>query len=83
MDRLVVSVLDESGARQFSAKFPTPKTAKDFIEWRIEELLDQGATYIVVTEKDAQTESRYRAADIADCVFIPADWRYARVREAA
>ncbi len=43
MGRLVVSVLDGSGARQFSAEFPTSKTAKDFVEWRIEELLDQGA----------------------------------------
>ncbi len=83
MGRFVVSVLDASGARQFSAEFPTPKTARDFIEWRIEELLDQGAKYILVADNDTQTETRYRAAGIADCVFIPADWRYARVREAA
>ena len=55
MGCLVVSVLNESGARQLSAGFPSHKTAKDFVEWRIEELLAQGARYVVVAEKNAQT----------------------------
>lgn len=80
MGCLVVSVLNESGARQFSAEFPSHKTAKNFVEWRIEELLDQGAKYVVVADKDAQTETRFRAAGIADCIFvtIKTDWRSAR-----
>ncbi len=83
MRRLVVSVLNESGVRQLSAEFPTPKAAKHFIEWRIEELLDDGAAYVVVADTETQTETKYRAARIADCVFVARDWRYARVREAA
>ncbi len=83
MRRLVVSVLNESQACQFSAEFPTSKAAKDFIEWRIEELLDQGAAYVVVADKDTQLQTKYRAAGIADCVFVQADWRYALVKEAA
>jgi hypothetical protein len=85
MGCLVVSVLNESGARQFSAEFPSHKTAKDFVEWRIEELLAQGARYVVVADKDTQTETRYDAAGIANCVFIgiKTGWRYALAREAA
>jgi hypothetical protein len=58
---------------------------KAFVEWRIKELLAQGAIYVVVADKDAQTETRYHAAGTADCVFvaIKTDWRYALVREAA
>jgi hypothetical protein len=84
MGCLVLSVLNESGARQFSAEFPSDKAAKDFVEWRIEELLAHGARYVVVAEKDALTETRYHAAGIADCVFvgIETDWRHALVREA-
>jgi hypothetical protein len=84
MGCLVVSVLNESGARQLSAGFPSHKTAKDFVEWRIEELLAQGARYVVVADRDAQTEARYHAAGIADCVFVGIkDWRHALVRQAA
>ncbi len=66
-----------------SAEFATPKATRDFVEWRIEELLDYGAAYVAVVDKDARTETRYRAAGIADCVFTLADWRYALVKEAA
>jgi len=50
----------------------------------IEELLAHGARYVVVAEKDAQTETRHHAVGIVDCVFngIEMDWRYALVREA-
>ncbi len=83
MARFAVSVLDGSGAVLTSAHFAALKAAKDFVEWRIEELLDDGAAYVVLADKDARTETRYRAAGIADCVFVLADWRYARVKEAA
>ncbi len=80
---VAVSVVDASGAVLTSAHFSTPKAARDFVEWRIEELLDYGAAYVVVADKYARTETRYRAAGIADCVFVLADWRYALVKEAA
>ncbi len=85
MDRLVVSVLNEWGAKLFSAQFPSHSTAKSFIEWRIEELLAQGAKYIDMVDKDTHAETRYCAAAIADGVFaaIKTDWRYALVRKAA
>ncbi len=85
MDRLVVSVLNESGAELFSAGFPSHKTAKSFIEWRIEELLANGAKYVDLLDQDIRTETRYCAAAIADGVFatIKTDWRYALVRKAA
>jgi hypothetical protein len=85
MDRLVASVLNESGARLFSAEFASHKAVKNFIEWRIEELLAQGAKYVDMIDEDAQTETRYCAAAIADGVFatIKTDWRYAVVRKAA
>ena len=59
--------------------------AKAFVERGIEELLAQGAIYVVVADKDAQTETHYHAAGTADCVFvsIKTDWRHALVREAA
>ncbi len=53
------------------------------VEWRIEELLYEGAEYVVVADTDAHTETKYRAVRIADCVFVARDWRYAFVREAA
>ncbi len=83
MAYLAVSVLDGAGAVLTAADFNTPKAAKDFVEWRIEEFLEYGAAYVVIADKTARTEIRYRAAGIADCVFVSADWRYARVREAA
>jgi hypothetical protein len=85
MGRLIVSVVNESGAQCFSAEFPTHKNAMCFIEWRIEELLAQGAKYIDMVEKDSQTETRYCANAIADGVFtaVKPDWRYALVQKAA
>lgn len=85
MGRLIVSVLNESGTHIFSAELSTRKIAKCFIEWRIEELLAQGAEYIHMVDEDAQTETRYCAAAIANGVFaaIKTDWRYALVRKAA
>ncbi len=83
MASLAVSVLDELGAVLTSAEFATPKAARDFVEWRIEELLYEGAEYVVVADTDAQTEAKYRAARIADCIYVARDWRYALVREAA
>lgn len=79
MSHLSVSVLNEWGGIIFSDQFPTRKSAKDFIEWRIEELLAQGATDIVLVDKTAQTETRYSACAIAGGVFatIRTDWRYA------
>ncbi len=85
MGRLVVSVPNESGAHIFSAEFPSHSSAKCFIEWRIEELLAQGAKYVDMADKDAATEIRYCATAIADGVFaaIQTDWRYAIVGKAA
>lgn len=83
MASLAVSVLDGSGAVLIAAEFATPKAARNFIEWRIEEFLDEGAAYVIVADKHARNEIRYRAAGIADCVFVSADWRYALVKEAA
>ncbi len=85
MDRLVVSVLNDSGTQLLSAGFPSHSTAKSFIEWRIEELLAQGAKYIDMVDKDTHAETRFCAAAIADGVFatIKTDWRYALIRKAA
>ncbi len=79
MSHLGVSALNEAGASIFSGQFPTRKSAMNFIEWRIEELLAQGAIDIVVIEFTAQTETRYNASAIANGVFatIRTDWRYA------
>jgi len=55
MGRLVLSVLNGFGARQLAAELPSHEAVKDFVEWRIEELLAQGARYVVVAEKNAQT----------------------------
>ena len=74
---LLLSVLDASGAHQFSAEFPNPKAARDFIAWRIEELLDDGAKYVVVSDGNAHAEG------IADCIFLAVDWHYALASEAA
>ena len=83
MGRLVLSVLNGFGARQLAAELPSHEAVKDFVEWRIEELLAQGARYVVVAEENAQTETRYHAAGIADCVFVGTkDWRHALVRQA-
>ncbi len=83
MQSLAVSILDETGSVLSSTKFTTPKAARDFVEWRIEEFLEEGAAYVVVADKNARTETKYRAAGIADCVFVAVDWRYALVRETA
>lgn len=85
MNRLDVSVLNEAGAKLFSAQFPSHSTAKSFIEWRIEELLAQGAKYVDMVDKDTHAKSRYCAAAIADGVFatIETNWRYALVKKAA
>jgi hypothetical protein len=85
MCRLVVSVLNQFGAPLFSAEFPSQKTAKDFIAWRIEEFIEQGAAQLVVFEKAAQKETCYSATRVADCLFVSmeSDWRYALVRQAA
>ncbi len=83
MARFAVSVLDGSEMVLTSAEFNTQKAARDFIEWRIEELLDDGAAYVIIPDKNVRTETRYRAAGIADCVFVLTDWRYALVKEAA
>lgn len=85
MDRLDVSILNESGAKLFSAQFAPHSTAKSFIEWRIEELLTQGAKYIDMVDKDTHAETRFCAAAIANGVFatIKTDWRYALIRKAA
>lgn len=85
MDRLAVSVLNELGERLFSAEFSSNGAAKNFIDWRIEDLLAQGAKFIDMVDKDTQAESRYCASAIADGVFatIKTDWRHALVREAA
>ncbi len=79
MSHLDVSVLNDLGVSIFSGRFPSRKSTMDFIEWRIEQLLAQGATYVVMVNKDAQTETRYSAAAIADGVFatIKTNWRYA------
>ncbi len=55
MGRLGVSVVNEQGGGIFSAEFLTHKTAKCFIEWRLEELLAQGAKYVDIVDRDAQT----------------------------
>ncbi len=84
MGRFAVSTLNEFGTRQLSAEFASHKAARDFVECRIEELLAQGARYVVVADNGAHTETRYAAASIADCVFVGVmDWRHALVREAA
>jgi carbon monoxide dehydrogenase subunit G len=85
MGRLGVSVRNTLGAQILSAEFLTHKTAKCFIEWRIEALVAQGAKYVDVIDKDAQTETRYSAATIAGGVLATmiTDWRYAIVRDAA
>jgi hypothetical protein len=80
---LVVSVFDGLEALQFSAEFPTPNAAQNFIEWRIEELLDNGAKYLVVSEAETRTETKYRADGIADCIFLDLDWRQALLANAA
>jgi hypothetical protein len=79
MSHLSVSVLNEWGGLIFSGKFPSRKSAKDFIEWRIEELLAQGAMDIVLVDNTSHTENRYSASAIAGGVFatIRTDWRYA------
>lgn len=85
MGRLAVSVLNELEAHVFSAEFPTHTIAKNFIEWRIEDFLAQGAKYVDMIDKDTHAETRYSAAAIADGVFatIKTDWRYALIRRAA
>ena len=84
MGRLVLSVLNGFGARQLAAELPSHEAVKDFVEWRIEELLAQGARYVVVADDYAHIETHYDAASIADCVFVGAkDWRHAMVRNAA
>ncbi len=83
MASVAVSVLDDSGDVLVAAQFATPKAARDFVEWRIEELLYEGAALVVVADADEGTETRYNAGRIADCVFISANWRCALVREAA
>jgi hypothetical protein len=85
MGHFVVSVVSELGVSLFSATFPSRKRAMDFVEWRIDELISQGATYVVMVDNAAQTEARYSASAIADGVFatIKSDWRNALVRAAA
>jgi hypothetical protein len=85
MDRIDVSILNGSGATLSSAEFSSPKIAKDFVEWRIDEFLDRGAAVVVIVDKAKQTEIRYCANGIADCVFmnLNVDWRYATLRDAA
>jgi hypothetical protein len=80
---LVVSVFSELGALQFSGEFPTSSSAQDFIAWRIEELLDNGAKYVVVSDAEKLTETKYRADGIADCVFLDMNWRQALESKAA
>lgn len=79
MSHVSVSVLNEWGGLILSNHFPCRKSVKDFIEWRIEDLLAQGATDIVLIDNTAQTETRYSASAIAGGVFatIRTDWRYA------
>jgi hypothetical protein len=79
----VVSVFNEFGALQFSAEFPTPKAVQQFTEWRIEELLDNGAKHLVVFEAQTRTKMRYCASGVADCIFLGTDWRQAIVANAA
>ncbi len=83
MRQLVVSVENKSGTRQLTAEFSTIKALRDFIAWRIEELLEQGAAYVIVADTAAANETRYRASGIADCIFVAMDWRHARVQEPA
>ncbi|WP_363351501.1 hypothetical protein [Methylocystis echinoides] len=85
MDRLVVSVVNGTGERLFSAEFPSYKAAKSFVEWRIEELLASGAKYIDMVDRHTHDETRYCAAAIADGVFavIETGWRFALVKRAA
>ncbi len=71
---LVVSVLSKSLVSEFLTELPTLKAVKDFIEWRIDELLDRGAEYVVIADRHSQTEKRYRADRIADYVFLAGDW---------
>ena len=80
---LVVSVFDEFESLQFSVEFATPNAAQNFIKWRIEELLDNGAKYLVVSEPETTTETKYRADGIADCIFLDMNWRQALVGNAA
>jgi hypothetical protein len=79
MSHVSVSVLNEWGGLIFSANFPSRKSVKNFIEWRIEELLAQGAMDILLVDNTAQTETRCSASAIAGGVFatIRTDWRYA------
>ncbi len=79
--RFAVSVFNGASNCQISASFATFSEARNFVEWRIEDLLDAGAKYLVVCDVEARTERRYRADGVADCAFLGIDWRHARLDE--
>ena len=75
-----VSIFNDRGDCQLSAELSNPKAAANFVESRIEEFLDYGAKYVMISDEEFGIEQTYSANGIADCIFAVMNWSPALVK---